>query len=342
MKHEIDLEKYQFRTDLISEILQQKGSKTGYQQQEQVIEDIKVETVMIDEEGASLLHRKEGLYKTIYFEDVTDEGNFTKLQKVLIKVIQEVLAYENINDQMSCLVVGLGNRDATPDALGPLVSDNLVVTRYLFSLGIDVDPKYRSVATISPGVLGTTGIETKDILLGILEKIQPDFVIVVDALAASHLERVNKTIQITNTGIHPGSGIGNNRAEISKETVSIPVIALGIPTVVDAVTIVSNTINYLFNHLSFEKDHQNNQAMKFVSNHDKDYEHHEEHLSKEEKKNIMGLVGNLQDEEVKSLIAEVLTPLGYNLMVTPKEVDLVISKLSKLVSESLNKGLLRH
>ncbi len=339
MKHEIDLSCYQVRTDLISEIIANTTSKNGYTKTEEKVEDILIETIIVNKEGSTQLHKKPGIYKTIYFEDITDEINFQVTLKAVIKVMNDMILAEKIPKAAKCLVVGLGNRKATPDALGPLVSEQLVVTSHLFQLGIAVDSKYRSVETFAPGVMGTTGMETKDVILGIFKQTNPDFLIVIDALAASHLERLNKTIQITNTGIHPGSGVGNHRAEISKDTLGVPVIALGIPTVVDAVTIVSNTIHYLFDHISYEKDNLDKSSLKFVSHLQRDYREHEEHLSGEEKEQIMGLVGLLDDEQMRSLIAEVLMPLGYNLIVTPKEVDFMIEKLSKLIAEALNKSL---
>ena len=187
--------------------------------------------------------------------------------------------------------------------------------------------------------MGTTGIETKEIIEGVIEKTKPDFLIVIDALAASSLERINKTIQLTDTGIHPGSGLLNNRYEISKETLGIPVIAIGIPTVVDATTIVSNTINYIFRHFSYEKENINNSKLKLVPPTSRNYKDHKNTLNKEEKEEVMGLIGNLEEDEIKSLITEVLTPLGYNLLVTPKEVDFVIERLSSLLSKALNKSL---
>ena len=187
--------------------------------------------------------------------------------------------------------------------------------------------------------MGTTGIETKEIIEGVIEKTKPDFLIVIDALAASSLERINKTIQITDTGIHPGSGLLNNRFEISKETLGIPVIAIGIPTVVDATTIVSNTINYIFRHFSYEKENINNSKLKLVPPSSRDYKSHNKTLERHEREEVMGLIGNLSEDEIKTLITEVLTPLGYNLLVTPKEIDFVTQKLSLLLSKALNKSL---
>ena len=334
--HEIDLSKYRIRTDLIVEHL---SNIKDYKRYEEVYDDIKVETVELDKDRAKIIDKKEGIYKTIYFDDVTDENNFAKLLDVTIKALKDLLKSINIKNSDSVLIVGLGNRKATPDALGPLTIDSIKITRQIVELGLPLDKKYRVISSIVPGVMGTTGIETKEIIEGVIEKVKPNFLIVIDALAASSLERINKTIQLTDTGIHPGSGLLNNRFEISKETLGLPVIAIGIPTVVDATTIVSNTINYIFRHFSYEKENIDNKKLKLVPTINRNYKDHDKTLNKEERKEVMGLIGDLSDDEIKALITEVLTPLGYNLLVTPKEIDFVITKLSDLLSKALNKSL---
>ena len=334
--HEVDLSKYRLRTDLIVEHL---SNFKGYKKEEEQYKDIKIETITLDKDNAKLISKKEGIYKTIYFEDVTDENNFNNLLHATTTSLKDLLKSINIKDNYSTLIVGLGNRKATPDALGPLTVDSIKITRQIVELGLPLDSKYRVISSLVPGVMGTTGIETKEIIEGVIEKTKPDFLIVIDALAASSLERINKTIQITDTGIHPGSGLLNNRFEISKETLGLPVIAIGIPTVVDATTIVSNTINYIFRHFSYEKENINNNKLKLVPPSSRDYKSHDKTLNKEEREEVMGLIGNLAEEEIKTLITEVLTPLGYNLLVTPKEIDFVIEKLSLLLSKALNKSL---
>ena len=334
--HDIDLGKYKIRTDLIVEHL---SNFKEYEKHEEKYKNIKIETINLDKDSAKLISKKEGIYKTIYFDDVTDENNFNDLLHATTIAIKDLLKSINIKNNYSTLIVGLGNRKATPDALGPLTIDSIKITRQIVELGLPLDSKYRVISSLVPGVMGTTGIETKEIIEGVIEKTRPDFLIVIDSLAASSLERINKTIQITNTGIHPGSGLLNNRFEISKETLGIPVIAIGIPTVVDATTIVSNTINYIFRHFSYEKENINNNKLKLVPQINRDYKNHNKTLNKEEKKEVMGLIGNLSEEEIKTLITEVLTPLGYNLLVTPKEIDFVIEKLSLLLSKALNKSL---
>ena len=332
----IDLSKYRIRTDLIVEHL---SNFKGYKKEEEQYKDIKIETITLDKDNAKLISKKEGIYKTIYFEDVTDENNFNNLLHATTLALKDLLKSINIKDNYSALIVGLGNRKATPDALGPLTVDSIKITRQIVELGLPLDSKYRVISSLVPGVMGTTGIETKEIIEGVIEKTKPDFLIVIDALAASSLERINKTIQITDTGIHPGSGLLNNRLEISKETLGLPVIAIGIPTVVDATTIVSNTINYIFRHFSYEKENINNNKLKLVPPSNRDYKNHDKTLNKEEREEVMGLIGNLEEDEIKTLITEVLTPLGYNLLVTPKEIDFVTQKLSLLLSKALNKSL---
>ena len=331
--HEVDLSKYRLRTDLIVEHL---NNFKEYEKSEELYNDIKIETVTLDREAAKTISKKEGIYKTIYFEDVTDETNFNNLLSTTTIALKDLFESMNIKKSDSVLIVGLGNRKATPDALGPLTIDEIKITRQIVELGLPLDNKYRIISSLVPGVMGTTGIETKEIIEGVIEKTNPDFLIVIDALAASSIERVNK---ITDTGINPGSGLLNNRFEISKETLGIPVISIGIPTVVDATTIVSNTINYIFRHFSYEKENVNNKKLKLVPPSSRDYKNHDKTLNKEEREEVMGLIGNLDEDEIKSLIIEVLTPLGYNLLVTPKEIDFVISKLSSLLGKALNKGL---
>ena len=151
------------------------------------------------------------------------------------------------------------------------------------------------------------------------------------------MSRVNKTIQLTDTGIHPGSGVGNNREELSEESLKIPVIAIGVPTIVDAVTIVSDTFKYILKHFSYKIENIDNNKLKLVPN--PNYLNHQEKLSKEEKESLLGMVGTLSEEETKQLLVEVLSPIDYNLMVTPKEVDFVMKKLSNVISKSINKSL---
>ena len=333
MKHEIDLSKYKIRTDLAIEVIPENTElKT------KKIDDITVSKIYVDEELSKKINKKKGNYITIEFQDITDNNNKEKVKNIFVKALKQLLKEMNIKKEDSCLIIGLGNRMSTPDSLGPKTIDNLIITNHLYKLGM-LENKYRRVSSLNPGVMGTTGIETSDIIESISKKINPNFIIVIDALASSSIERVNKTIQITDTGIHPGSGIGNSRKEISKELLNIPVIAIGVPTTVDATTIVSDTISYLTKHYSYIKQNVNNPINKLIINGNINYSKKNIKIEKDDKKKLLGLIGNLNEEETKQLIYETLTPIGYNFMVTPKEIDFIIEKLTDVIGNGLNKVL---
>ena len=318
----IDLSKYNLRTDLIIE-------------NDSAIHDIK----NIDNMTITKTY-KEGNYITLSFEDITDSSNFNNVETKLIEIIKDILKTNNISINDSCLVVGLGNRMSTPDSLGVKTLDDIIVTSHLFELG-NVSNGMRKVSSVTPNVMANTGIESSVIISSIIKAIKPDFVIAIDALAARQIERINKTIQITDTGIHPGSGIGNNRLEISKKTMGIPVIAIGVPTVVLSSTIVADTIDYLYRHISYIKD---NSAINKLSYYKTNYKNKlkDKTLSTNEKQNLLGLFGSLSTSEQYSLINEVLDKTNLNLIVTPTEIDFLIDKLSNLIAISLNHALHRQ
>jgi len=334
MEHEINLEQYHIRTDLAIDTI---NSKTkGIIVESSTIDDIKITDVNVEEEGSKLINKKVGKYITIEFKDVTDSINKEKVKNIFAEQLKKMLEKSNIKDTDSCLIIGLGNSKSTPDALGPLAIKDVLVTNHLFEYG-DVVDGYRRTYAVTPGVMGETGIETSNLIMSVIQSVKPDFVIAIDALASQSVERVNKTIQMTDTGIHPGSGVGNSRKEISYEVLGVPIIAIGVPTVVDAVTIVSDTINYMFKHFSYTKQNINNPVNRLKTN--VNYLDKDVNVEEEDKKNLMGMIGDLSDHEIKQLVFEVLTPIGYNLMVTPKEIDFVIEKLSSVISDGINIAL---
>lgn len=337
MKSEKDLKKYQVRTDLIVDVFDGANDEDGIKINKKEKNGIDVLEVTI-EKDENKLNKKKGKYITISYDDVTDKVNRKQLEKILVEEIKYMLEVLGVDDKAKCLVVGLGNRSSTPDALGPKTVEDVMVTRYLYEIeSIEVDPNYRNVSSFIPGVTGNTGIESSDVILGIVEKTHPDFIIVIDALASSSMDRVNKTIQMTDSGIHPGSGVYNNRKELSYETLGIPVISIGVPTVIEAFVLVSDTIKYLFKHFSYNKE--NFMKNKLVPVTLRNYLEHEDKLTDEEKSKLLGEIGVLKEEEIRELIFEVLTPIGYNMMVTPKEVDFVIDKTSEVLANSINKAL---
>ena len=190
--------------------------------------------------------------------------------------------------------------------------------------------------------MGETGIETADYIEALTNLINPQFIIVIDALAASSLERVNHTIQLTDTGIRPGSGVYNNRKEISTDTLKIPVIAIGVPTVVESSVIVNEAINYLLKHISYIKN--NTEINKLSPLHFDNYidKIRNLELSQSDKEKLMGLVGTLGEIEKRNLIKEVMSAVNYDLIVCPKEVDFLIDKISDVISSSLNNALHRQ
>ena len=336
---QIDMSKYQIRTDLVLDELDNIVDDT-LKIEKRNVDDIKITDVLVQEELKNKLNKKKGRYITIEFDDVTDYENKKKVTKVFSDELKEILKSLNINETDECLVIGLGNEKSTPDSLGPKTINDILVTRHLFSLdGNNVESGFRCVSAFNPSVMGVTGIETSELIKSLISTINPKFVIVVDALAASSLSRVNKTIQMTDSGIHPGSGIGNARKEISKEVLGIPVIAVGIPTVVDAVTIVSDTINYMVKHFSYMEANINNPANKLAVKRINYLKKDIKKLNEAERKKYIGLLGELSNEEIHSLIYEVLSPIDYNLMVTPKEVDFVVDKLSDVLSSGINMSL---
>ena len=208
--------------------------------------EIQITTVKIlTENGAKNMRKPVGTYITMEAPNmaVPDEEYQTEIAEELASYLEELLHLEK--QDYTALVVGLGNRDVTPDALGPHVIEELYVTRHIIreygKYAMD-EKEAHMVSAIAPGVMAQTGMESAEIIKGIVNEIKPDFVIAIDALAARNTKRLNRTIQIADTGINPGSGVGNHREGITKDTLGIPVLAVGIPTVVAAATIVRDTM----------------------------------------------------------------------------------------------------
>ncbi len=309
--HNVDVSKYEIRTDLALDVIKDENND---------------------------LKKKPGTYITLEFDDITDTPYRNTVTKVLTSELKEFLNEKKIFKSSKALIVGLGNQKSTPDALGPLTSEKIIVTKHMFDMNLDVEDKFSNVSTIAPGVTGTTGIETGTIIKGIVKESKPDYLIVVDALASSSISRVNRSVQISDSGIAPGSGVGNHRMEISHDTIGIPVIVIGVPTVVDAPVIVSDTINYMIKNYAYNKELSKKSSSKLITK-PVNYLKHATNITEEEKQNYLGLVGTLSDEELRTYILEVLNPIGYNLMVTPKEVDFLIEKLSDIISDAINSSV---
>lgn len=246
-------DKIVFRTDMAVERrdLYKNANKIedeiqGIECEEEKSDDITITRVKItDKEGEKALNKKRGNYITIDVRRINNISVETE-QNIINGITKELktIIDMHVKKDEEILVVGLGNLYSTPDSLGSKVVQNIEITRHIkMYLPNCIDKNTRSISAVTPGVLGTTGIESLEIVKGIVDNVKPKLVIAIDSLCSKNIERINKSIQISDTGIVPGGGVGNAREELSEETLGVPVIALGIPTVLDAATIVINTLN---------------------------------------------------------------------------------------------------
>lgn len=308
---------YQIRTDLALEtqekMQEEKVELKGVRFKEETIhKNLTISTVVIEtENGAKAMEKPKGTYITIEARDMNeeDESYHREISEQLAKVIKQLIGTKK--EDLSVLVVGLGNRAVTPDALGPRVVDNLYITRHIireygnYAFG---RKHVNRISSIVPGVMAQTGMETMEIVNGVVKETRPDVVIAIDALAARNTKRLNRTIQVTDTGINPGSGVGNHRHALNEKSIGVPVVAIGIPTVVDAATIVNDTMYNLI----------------MAMNQDRDL------------RTIGHSLGNLNEAEKYELIRELLSPNLNTMFVTPKDIDESVKRLSYTISEALN------
>jgi len=294
-------------TDLVAEAASTLKSKNKDYKK---YKNINLVETKVDAKLSKEINKKQGDYYLVDIskEDINDSTSLLRIEEFLTTLLKRILKKSKINSVSKGLIVGLGNLNITPDSLGPKVVDKIIVTRHLFDLDYEtIEEGISNVCALSPGVMGTTGIETSDIIKAIVDKINLDYIIVVDALKAASINRINKSIQLTNSGISPGSGVGNKRKELSKDTLGIPVIAIGVPTVVEASTIASNTIDYLLNH----------------------------DTSNEVFADLKKLDPIIQQDIINSILSD----LGLNLIVAPKEIDIEIENLSEILSGAINHAL---
>lgn len=239
---------------------------------EEIINDIKISRIVIENESASeKANMKTGKYITIDVGEIWNKDN-THLNNCVEIIKKELLEMIDIAYN-KCLVVGLGNRRILCDSIGPQIIDNIIVTSHIKLLNKEMfdDLNLLDVSALVPGVLGDTGMESVDIIKSVISKCKPDLIIIIDALASRNIDRLAKTIQITNSGIAPGSGINNNRKELSLESIGVPVVCIGVPTVVDAITLVINSLeNIVYNDISTVEINLKNKENFFVSLKDTD------------------------------------------------------------------------
>lgn len=309
---------YTFRTDMADERkdIYKKANNLenipGIETSESTVNDnIKTNIVKItNEQGEQAIGKPIGTYVTVDIKNLKLATNedIQKASDVVKDELKEIID-SHCESQDEILVVGLGNQFVTPDSLGPKVVSEIEVTKHF----IKYTPQYvvegtRSVCAIAPGVLGTTGIETSEIIRGIVNKVQPKMLIVIDSLASKSIERISSTVQISDTGIVPGGGVGNAREELSEKSIGIPVIAIGVPMVVESAVLVNDCLDLFIGKLQNEAK----------SN---DY------------------LNELKEKDNYEEIKESLNPTGYNMIVTPKEIDDLIENMKDIVSTAINSAV---
>lgn len=284
--------------------------------------------VIRNEASAQALKKPIGTYITMdSLAMCVNDGDYHRgTARVLAKQLRELIkpflsspsAHSNTSTHVpTVLAVGLGNPNVTPDALGPRVLDNLLITRHLKTGQFQL-PSFSadqvSVCGIAPGVMAQTGMETAEIIQALAARLRPDLIIAIDALAARSVLRLGTTIQLSDTGIHPGSGVGNHRHGLTLESLGVPVIAIGVPTVVSAAAIVTDTLDALIQVLRREMDTEN----------------------------FAETLAAMSDDEKYALIRELLEPRFGSMFVTPKDIDETLNRLSYTISEGINMALFKE
>ena len=306
---------YNFRTDLADEradIFKKNNNNLdnidGIETDVKEQGNVKITTVKVtNENGENAIGKPKGQYITIDIKKLktATDDDIENYSNILSNELKKLIDM-HIEKEDEILVVGLGNIYVTPDALGPKVINEIDVTRHILKYMPEVlEEGTRPVSAVSPGVLGTTGIETLEIVNGIVQNVKPKLIIVIDALASRSIERISSSIQLSDTGIVPGAGVDNTRKEISQRTLNIPVIALGIPTVVESAVLVNDCLNLFIENLQ-EKAQSN------------------EYLNK------------LKEQDNYEEIKEALIPKEYNMIVTPKEIDDLIENMKDVIARGIN------
>lgn len=312
------MKSFKGRSDVATEALSElsRGS-VGIEKEEFAKDGIKVTRVKITDENAAFrLGKEKGGYVTVDVGNAyEDDSVFFDAVNVLGEELKRVICGAVGKKEFSALVVGLGNVSLTSDAIGPNTAEGIVVTRHMKSGAPELFEKmnFNSVSAVVPGVLGNTGIESSVSVKAVAEKTAPDVVIAIDALASSAPERLCRSVQISDTGISPGSGVGNSRKELSEKTVGVPVVAVGVPTVSDALTVTGSVMAELIKSL--------------------------ENSSNATDLELCDRLTSAWNESSFLTVKRKLSETPFNFIVTPKDIDVLVKKASKLLSLALNKAL---
>ncbi len=292
---------FSIRTDLAMEARELHPSLPGVTEETEEREGVSISRITLTtDDAAKRLEKRRGRYVTLDAPELTDRplDLFERVSRTLADELTHLM--EGLGACENVLVVGLGNRAITPDSLGPRVVESVYVTRHIKQYLPDALPgPVRAVSAVAPGVLGVTGVETMEIVRGVVEHCRPDLVIAVDSLASRRAARISTTVQLTDTGISPGAGVGNNRTGLDRETLGVPVIAIGVPLVVFATTISQDTISLIADETGLHND----------------------------------------EERLKELAAKVIAERIGELIVTPKEIDSIVADMTRIVADGINMAL---
>lgn len=288
-------------TDLALEARELNPDIDGVTEETEELLDIRITRIRVSSDTAARrLDKKMGNYITLDAPKLSLRATelFPKLSECMAKELKKLMS--GIGEDACVAVVGLGNRAVTPDSLGPRTAEKIFVTRHVKNyLPEAFDFTFHPVSSIAPGVLGTTGVETYEIIKGVAERIKPDLIIAIDSLASRRAARISTTIQLSDTGIEPGSGVGNLRAGLNRESLGIPVVAVGVPLVVHASTITQDTISMIADETGLHGD----------------------------------------EEKLKKLAEKVVSERMDNMIVTPKDIDSIVADMSGIIADGINKAL---
>lgn len=304
-----------YRSDLAAELKDETDFYAKHRYEKETVDDILIERMILEEDD-EYYQKKKGYYLSLSFEDLTLETVREKLIKQLVIQIKAMFAYMHIKDLNKVLICGLGNPNLACDCLGPLLSDQLLVNE--------------KVALLIPRVKGQTGLDSFDIIYGTCQQYHPDLVIAVDALAAKSLSKVNHVIQLSNAGMMPGSGVGNLNKVLDSASLGIPLLCVGVPTVVDCASITYDVLNLMEDYFASQmtKPYEKLQVQKrAVDSH---------RLMRTQKEMLLGEVGKLSDEEKRYLLEEIIRPSNLNMIVMDKATDILIKELAKVLAHAFN------
>ncbi|MCB7509619.1 GPR endopeptidase [Faecalibacillus sp. MSK20_93] len=311
------MNKYNTHSDLAKESLELLKEGKHYKRFIEKMDNFSIETYEFLEDTDYL---KKGKYIEIFFKE-----SFMSISQHVTRLLKEMI---DQNDYPRILIIGLGNPYLTSDAIGPRTLRDIRVTHYLDD-GLKLENHYYDILSLTPGVMYQTGVETVEVIQAMVDQFQIDLVIAIDALCARDYQKLGRVIQINNVGIHPGSGIGNHRQAIQEETLGCPVIAIGVPTVIYASSIVRDVFQLMKDYFGDALDIKN----KLKIGKRKKYEGE---LSVSQQQYLLGHVGSLEQEELESLLYEILTPVDRNFVMSDKQIDETVEKVSAILSKALN------